>query len=55
MREVDAFTSRIKKRVGRRGGSVDIAKVPDTVGLGDIKTSRARERYGEDANYGRRW
>lgn len=38
-READAFTIRIKQGVGRRGGSVDITKAPDTAGLGDIITT----------------
>lgn len=50
MREADAFTSRIKKSVGRRGGSVDIAKVPDTAGLGDITTTLPLIRPGTPAS-----
>lgn len=35
-READAFTSRAKKSTGRRGGSVDNTKVPDTASIGDV-------------------
>lgn len=35
-READAFTGRMKKSVGRRGGSVDITQAPQTTCLGDI-------------------
>lgn len=49
-READAFTSRLKKNVGKRGGSVDITKVPDTAGLGDITTTLSLIRPGTPAS-----
>lgn len=49
-READAFTSRIKKNAGRRGGSVDITKAPDTAGLGDITTTLPLIRPGTPAS-----
>ncbi len=49
-READAFTSRIKKSVGRRGGSVDITKAPDTTALGDITPTLPLIRPGTPAS-----